>query len=111
MSEASRGWNAHKGSEWRQQQEIDVLGINAGVFDTAPRGFVAQIACGLVRLNMPAFQDTGSLDDPIRIAAEPLAQMVVGDNGIWDVAAGAQNADTRHAAAGEPGLKGTFAVH
>ena len=67
------------------------LRIDAGAVDAAAGGLVAQVAGGLVRQGVAAFEDAGALDDPVGIEAEALVQMVVGDDGVGDVAAGAED--------------------
>ena len=81
----------HVRREGGQDDQVDVLRIDAGVVDAADGGFVAQIAGGLVRQGVAAFEDAGALDDPVGIEAEAVEQVVVGDDGVRHVAAGSQN--------------------
>ena len=74
-------------------------GLDAGLLDAAAGGLVAQVAGGLVRQGVAAFEDAGALDDPVGVEAEALVQVVVGDDGVGDVAAGAEDAHARQAAA------------
>ena len=53
---------------------------------------VAEVAGGLVRQGVAAFEDAGALDDPVGIEAEALVQVIVGDDGVGHVAAGAEHA-------------------
>ena len=78
-------------------------GIDAG----AGRGSgvaasMAEIAGGLVRQGVPAFEDAGALDDPVGIEAEALVQVVVGDDGVGHVAARADDAEAGQTAAAWP---------
>ena len=72
---------------------------------------VAQVAGGLVRQGVAAFEDAGALDDPVGIEAEALVEMVVGDDGVGNVAAGAEDAHARQAAAARTGQWSAFFAH
>src|SRR5438132_3244199 len=60
---------------------------------------------------MAALADAGALHDPVGVEAEALVQMVVGDDGVRDVAAGAEDAHPHQAATTRAGLTGAFTVH
>ena len=58
-----------------------------------------------------SFENAGALDDPVGIEAEPLMQMVVGDDAIGNVAARGEHADAGQTAAARSRGWGTFIVH
>ena len=61
--------------------------------------------------SVPAFEDAGALDDPVGIEAEPLVEMVVGDDAIGHVAAGRQDANAGQAATARSRGWVSFFVH
>ena len=67
--------------------------MDLGGIETAADRFESQVARSLVRQGMPALVNACALDDPIRIEAEPLEEMIVGDDRIQDVTAGAENSE------------------
>ena len=79
-----------------QFQPVATL-IDRGLLDTTAGRFVAQIAGRLMGQGMATLQDTGAFDDPVRIEAETLVQMRVGDHGIRHVTPRAHDLD-----AGQP---------
>src|SRR5947209_7024867 len=72
---------------------------------------VAEIAGGLVGQGVPAFEDAGALDDPVRIVAEAGVQMRVGDDRVGDVTASREHAHAGQAAATRSGRWGAFFAH
>jgi hypothetical protein len=40
---------------------------------------------------MTALEDTGALNDPVGIAAEPLMEVIVGNYGVGNITAGADD--------------------
>ena len=60
---------------------------------------MTQITGSLMRQGVAAFEDAGALDDPVRIEAETMEEVLVGDDGVGDVVAGPQNAHPHQTAA------------
>ena len=63
--------------------------------DATLAGFVAQIAGRLVRQDVAPLENSCAFDDPIGVEAEPLVEMIVGDDGVGNIAAGGQDANAR----------------
>lgn len=99
LNDACRGWKRIVRSECADEQQVDVSRLDAGAVDAAIDRFNAEIAGGLMGKRVPALEDSRALDDPIRIEAEALEEMVVGDDRIRDVAAGGDDADAHQLAA------------
>ena len=110
LHQAGRRGKAHVGRDRRQQQEINVEGIHAGVRQAAAGGFRGQVARSLMGRRVPSFADAGLLDHPFRIASEPVAQMLVIDHTVGDEAAGREDAHAQKGAASRTGTSG-FALH
>ena len=111
LHQAGRRGKRHVRREGGQHHQVDVARIDAGVVDAAHGRLVAQVAGGLVRQGVAAFQDAGALDDPVGVEAEALVQVVVGDDGVGDVAAGAEDADAHQTAAARARQRRAFFAH
>ena len=87
------------------------LRLDAGAVEAARASLVTQVAGGLVGQGVPAFEDAGALDDPVGVEAEALVEMVVGDDGVGDVAAGAEHAHAHQTATARAGQGDSFFAH
>ena len=73
----------------------DVRFLDAGRFDAPAGRFEAQIAGRLMRQDVSTFENARPFDDPIGIEAEPLMEVLVGDDAVRHIAARAEDAHTR----------------
>ena len=74
------------------------------------RGLDAQVGGGLVRGRVAAFEDAGALDDPVGVEAEAGVEVVVADDHVGDVLAGADDPDAHQGPALRPRRR-SFGTH
>src|SRR5436309_9455765 len=60
---------------------------------------------------MAALHDAGALDDPVRIETQPVMKVIVGDDSVGDVAAGADDAHAGETATARTRLRRSFVAH
>ena len=72
---------------------------------------MAEIAGCLMCQHVPALQNARALDNPGGVEAEFLVEVIVGDDGIGNVTAGAKHAHTRQTAATRTGQRSPFVIH
>jgi hypothetical protein len=78
------------GRDGGADDEVDVFGGDAGVFEGGPRGLHRQVACGLVRLGEVAFLHAGALGDPLVVGLDEVGEVFVGHYPLGDVMAGSE---------------------
>ena len=111
LHQACRRRERHVRREGAEDDQIDVLFIDAGGGDAALGGLVTEIAGGLVGQGVAAFEDAGALDDPVGIEAEPLLKVFIGNHRVRNVTAARQDANTCQASAARSRQRRTFFAH
>ena len=104
LHEARGRGERHVRREGAENEQVAVLRGLAGLGEEVVGGFDAQIGSGLVGGRVAAFQDAGALDDPVGVEAEAGVEVVVADDHVRDVLAGADDPDAhqdRHFGRGE----------
>src|SRR4029077_3998095 len=84
--------------------------VDAGVGDATVDGFEAQVAGGLLGAGVPTFEDGGAPDDSVGLEDEPLEELLVVDDDVRHIAAGADDAEPGEAAATRSGGADPFGV-
>ena len=87
-----RGKN-HVGRGGRDQDEIDLVAGDAGLLHRGERGFRAHVAGEFVVRRDPAFLDPGASGDPLVVGLDDLREVVVRQDSLRHITAGADDGD------------------
>ena len=93
LNKAGGGGKHHVGRGGGDEDEIDFIARDAGLFHRGERGFGAHVAGVFVVRGDAALLDAGAGGDPLVIGLDDLGEIVVGENFFRHVAAGADDRD------------------
>ncbi len=91
LHEAGGRGERHVRRERAENEQVAVLGGLAGLREEIVGGLDAEVAGGLVRRGVPAFEDAGALDDPVGVEAEAGVQVIVADDHVRHILSGPDN--------------------
>ncbi len=94
LNQVARRRKSHVGCECGHDEQIDVGRFAAGGFQAACRRVYTKIAGRLVRQSEAALVDARAIDDPIRVESVALAEVMVADDLLGQIAPGAEDAHT-----------------
>ena len=98
LDQVARRRKSHVGSECGHDEQVDVGRFAAGGFQAASRRVNAKIARCLVRQREPALVDARAIDDPIGVEPVRLAQVMVADDQLGQIASRAEDAHAQKCA-------------
>ena len=77
LNKAGRGGKYHVGRGRRDEDEIDFVALDAGLFHRGERGFGAHVAGVFVVRGDAAFLDAGAGGDPLVVGLDDFGKVVV----------------------------------
>ena len=94
LNKAGRRGKYHVGRGRGDEDEIDFIARDAGLFHRGKRGFGAHVAGVFIVRGDAALLDAGAGGDPLVIGLDDLGEVVVRENFFRHVAAGADDRDS-----------------
>lgn len=91
LKKTGGGGKLEVGRDGSDDDLVDIFGNETGIGDRLPGRFHGEIAGGLALGRLPTFDDAGPLTDPFVRSLHHSFEILVGDAGLRQIAAGSGN--------------------